>query len=47
MEEDEKEIPLKCSIDKNGDVTCNITKEEFAELQKKNISPRKVVWDIK
>jgi len=46
MEEDEKEMPLKCSIDKNGDVTCNITKEKFAELQKEKIQPKRIVWEI-
>jgi len=44
--EDEKEIPLKCSIDKNGDVTCNVTKETFDEIQKNEIKPKKIVFEI-
>ena len=32
--DDEKAIPLKCSIEKDGTVTCNLTKEEFKEIHK-------------
>ncbi len=44
--EDEKVIPLKCSIEKDGTVTCNLTKEEFNEIQKENIKPKRIVWEL-
>ncbi len=44
--EDEKVIPLKCSIEKDGTVTCNLTKEKFNEIQKENIKPKRLVWEL-
>ena len=44
--EDKKEILSKCSIDKNGDVTCNVTQEKFDEIQKNDIKPKKIVFEI-
>ena len=39
--EDEKPVKLKCSLEKDGTVTCNVTKEEFNEIQKNEIKPKK------
>ena len=44
--DDEKVIPLKCSIEKDGTVTCNLTKEKFNEIQKENIKPKRIVFEI-
>lgn len=44
--DDEKAIPLKCSIEKDGTVTCNLTKEKFKEIQKENIKPKRIVFEV-
>ncbi len=44
--DNEKVIPLKCSIEKDGTVTCNLTKEKFIEIQKENIKPKRIGWEI-
>jgi len=46
---DELEKPIvleKCSLEKDGTVTCPIKKETFNELQKKNIKPKRVIWEL-
>ena len=46
---DELEKPIileKCSLEKDGTVTCPIKKETFNELQKKNIKPKKIIWEL-
>jgi len=46
-EELEKPIVLeKCSLEKDGTVTCSIKKETFNELQMKNITPKRVIWEL-
>ena len=42
----DKPIDLKCSIEGDGTVTCNINKAKFNEIQQKNIKPKKVVFEI-
>jgi len=42
----EKPIALKCSIEANGTVTCNMNKATFNDIQRKNITPKKVVFEI-
>ncbi len=43
----EKPIILeKCSLEKDGTVTCPIKKETFNELQRKNIKPKRVIWEL-
>ena len=44
--EEKKVIPLKCSIEKDGTVTCNLSKEKFNEIQKQKIKPIRLVWEI-
>ena len=46
MESKEKLLDIKCSIDKEGTVTCDITKEDFSNLQNQNIKPQQVVFEI-
>ena len=46
---DELEKPIileKCSLEKDGTVTCSIKKETFNELQKKNIKPKRIIWEL-
>jgi len=43
----EKSIELKkCSIESDGTVTCNIEKDQFNEIQRKNIKPKKIIFEI-
>jgi len=42
----EKPIPLKCSIEANGTVTCSLNKAKFNDIQRKNITPKKIVFEI-
>jgi len=42
----EKPIALRCSLETDGTVTCNITKEKFNDIQRKNIKPKKVIFEI-
>ena len=43
----EKPIELqKCSIEADGTVTCTIKKEEFNDIQRKNIKPKRVIFEI-
>ena len=45
--EQEKSIELKnCSIESDGTVTCKIEKDQFNEIQRKNIKPNKIVFEI-
>ena len=44
--DDKKVIPLKCSLEKDGTVTCHLTKEKFNEIQKENIKPKRKVFEI-
>ena len=46
MESKDKALELKCNIDKEGTLTCDISKENFNNIQKKNIKPKKVVFEI-
>ena len=47
VEQLEKPIILeKCSLEKDGTVTCPIKKETFNDLQKKNIKPKRVIFEI-
>ena len=46
MEQD-KPVELKnCSIESDGTVTCKIEKDQFNEIQRKNIKPNKIVFEI-
>ena len=44
--EEEKVIPLKCSIEKDGTVTRNLSKEKLNEIQKQKIKPKRLAWEI-
>jgi len=45
--EKEKPVELKnCSIESDGTVTCKIEKDQFNEIQRKNIKPNKIVFEI-
>jgi len=47
VEQLEKSIILeKCSLEADGTVTCPIKKETFNELQRKNIKPKRVIFEI-
>ena len=46
MDKEEKPLEMKCSLEKDGTVTCNITKENFNNIQKENIKPKKVIFEI-
>jgi len=45
MENDES-IELKCTIEKNGDINCKVSKETFDEIQREEIKPNRIIWDI-
>lgn len=41
------EISLqKCSIESDGTVTCTVSKDKFNDIQKKNIKPKRVIFEI-
>ena len=41
------EIPLKkCSMESDGTVTCTVSKDKFNDIQKKNIKPKRVIFEI-
>jgi len=42
----EKPISLKCSLESDGTITCNIPKEKFNDIQKMNVKPKKVIFEI-
>jgi len=43
----EKPIELqKCLLEADGTVTCPITKEKFNDIQRKNIKPKRVIFEI-
>jgi len=42
----EKSIPLKCTLEPDGTVSCGITKEQFNDIQRKNIKPKRVIFEI-
>ena len=47
VEQLDKPIPLpKCSLEADGTVTCSLKKEIFNELQRKNIKPKRVIWEL-
>jgi len=48
MENNSKdEIPLKkCSIESEGTVTCTISKDRFNDIQKKDIKPKRVIFEV-
>ena len=46
---DERDKPIvleKCLLEKDGTVTCSIKKETFNELQRKNIKPKRLIWEL-
>jgi len=43
----EKPIELqKCSIESDGTVSCKINKEKFNDIQRLNIKPKRVIFEI-
>jgi len=45
VEESDKSIQLpKCSLENDGTINCEITKEILNEIQKRNIKAKKAVW---
>lgn len=43
----EKPIELeKCSMEGDGTVTCPITKERFNNIQRLNIKPKRIIFEI-
>jgi len=43
----EKPIDLtKCSIESDGTVACKINKTKFNDIQRMNIKPRRVIFEI-
>ena len=46
MDDSKKSLQLNCTLDKDGTVTCDITKEDFKNLLNENIKPQKVVLEI-
>ena len=48
MENNSKdEIPLqKCSMESEGTITCTISKDKFNDIQKKNIKPKRVIFEV-
>jgi len=46
VEQLEKPIDLKCSLEPDGTVTCAISKEKFNDIQRKNIKPKRVIFEI-
>ena len=45
-ESKDKILEMKCSLDKDGILTCNIPKEKFIELQQQNIKTKKIVYEL-
>ncbi len=46
VEELEKPIELKCALEPDGTVTCTIDKTKFNDIQRKNIKPKRVIFEI-
>ena len=46
LESKDKILEMKCTLDKDGTVTCNIPKEKFIELQQQNIKAKKIVYEL-
>jgi len=46
MNDDDSPVEMKCSIEKDGTVTCNVSAEEFNTIQQQNIKPKKIVFEI-
>ena len=47
MIELEKPIKLeKCSMEGDGTVTCSIAKEKFNNIQRLNIKPKRLIFEI-
>ena len=43
----EKPIPLpKCEIEADGTVACKIDKTKFNDIQRMNIKPKRVIFEI-
>ncbi len=43
----EKPIELeKCSMEGDGTVTCPIAKEKFNDIQRLNIKPKRIIFEI-
>ncbi len=42
----EKPILLKCTLESDGTVSCGIKKEQFNDIQRKNIKPKRVIFEI-
>ena len=41
------EIPLqKCLMESEGTITCTVSKDKFNEIQKKNIKPKRVIFEV-
>ena len=46
MDKEDKPIEMKCSLEKDGTITCNIPKAKFDDLQKENVQVKKVIFEI-
>jgi len=47
MVENSDEIPMKkCSLEADGNVTCKINKKTFNDIQRRNIKPKRVIFEI-
>ena len=46
MDDENQTVEMKCSIEKDGTVTCNVTKEDFNTIQQQDIKPKKIVFEI-
>jgi hypothetical protein len=46
MESEDSTLEMKCSLEKDGTVTCNITQDDFNDIQQENIKPKKIVFEI-
>ena len=48
MENNSKDkIPLqKCSMESEGTITCTVSKHKFNDIQKKDIKPKRVIFEV-
>ncbi len=47
VEQLDKPIILpRCSLESDGTVICSLKKETFNDLQRKNIKPKRVIWEL-
>ncbi len=42
----EQPILLKCTLEPDGTISCGIKQEQFNKIQRKNIKPKRVIFEV-